>query len=144
MNNETGERAHWSFWLISIYFLTSHIMGSMNFFVQMNADMVASFPETYRAIIEGRPIWATAGFVIAVFGGMLGCLLLLFRKSIAFFLFIASMLGMLVTMIHTYNIVTSTISFSIIEIFIIMIFPLIVAAFLLWYSKFVERKGWIS
>ncbi|MCK4863919.1 MAG: hypothetical protein KAT06_00695 [Gammaproteobacteria bacterium] len=144
MNNETGERAHWSFWLISIYFLTSHIMGSMNFFLQMNADMVASFPETYRAIIEGRPIWATAGFAIAIFGGMLGCLLLLFRKSIAFFLFIASMLGMLVTMIHTYNIVTSTISFSIIEIFIIMIFPLIVAVFLLWYSKFVERKGWIS
>lgn len=144
MNNETKGRVHWSFWLISIYFLAWNIMGSMNFFVQMNADMVALFPDTHRAIIEGRPIWATAGFALAVFGGALGCLLLLLRKSIAYYLFIISLVGMLITMIHTFNIVTSTTSFSTIEIVMMMILPMIVAVFLLWYSKLVEGKGWIS
>ena len=144
MNNETKGHAHWSFWLISIYFLAWNIMGSMNFFVQMNADLVASFPETHRAIIEGRPVWATAGFALAVFGGALGCLLLLLRKSIAYYLFIISLVGMVITMIHTFNIVTSTTSFSTVEIFMMMLLPMIVAVFLLWYSKLVEGKGWIS
>ncbi len=144
MNNETKGHVHWSFWLISIYFLTWNIMGSMNFFVQMNADMVASFPETHRAIIEGRPIWATAGFALAVFGGALGCLLLLLRKSVAYYLFIISLVGMVITMIHTFNVVTSTTNFSTIDIFIMMLLPMIVAVFLLWYSKLVEGKGWIS
>ena len=144
MNNETKGHAHWSFWLISIYFLAWNIMGSMNFFVQMNADLVASFPETHRAIIEGRPVWATAGFALAVFGGALGCLLLLLRKSIAYYLFIISLVGMVITMIHSFNIVTSTTSFSTVEIFMMMLLPMIVAVFLLWYSKLVEGKGWIS
>jgi len=79
-------------------------MGSLNFVMQMNADIVEGLPETHRAIIEGRPIWATAGFALAVFGGALGGLLLLFRISIAIHLFIASLLGAIVTMIHTINI----------------------------------------
>jgi hypothetical protein len=68
-------------------------MGVMNFIVQMKADALASFPESHRAIIEGRPTWATGAFAIAVFGGALGCLLLLFRQSAAYYLFIASLLG---------------------------------------------------
>ncbi len=144
MNKETERRVHWSFWLVSIYFLTWNIMGGINFFVQMSADIVASFPETHRAIIEGRPIWATTGFALAVFGGALGCLLLLFRKSIAFYLFIASMVGMVVTMIHTFNIATSAINFSFFDIFMTMLLPMIVAMFLLWYSKYTEKKGWTN
>jgi hypothetical protein len=49
-------------------------------FMQMNAEAIAAMPETHRAIIEGRPAWATGGFAIAVFGGAIGCLLLLFRN----------------------------------------------------------------
>ena len=72
MNNERGQGVHWSFWLISIIALLWNVMGSINFFMQMNADIVAGLPETHRAIIEGRPLWATAGFALAVFGGALG------------------------------------------------------------------------
>lgn len=56
--------------------------------------------ESYRAIIEGRPAWATGAFAIAVLGGALGCLLLLLRKSAAYYLFIASLLDAIVTMTH--------------------------------------------
>ena len=143
MNNETVGRVHWSFWVIGVFALIWNVMGSINFSMQMNADIVAGFPETHRAIIEGRPIWATAGFALAVFGGALGGLLLLLRKLAALWLFIASLLGAIVTMIHTINIARSA-SFSPAEIVIMILMPLLAAALLIWYSKWTQSRGWIS
>ena len=144
MNDETVGGVHWSFWAIGAVTLIWNVMGVINFFVQMNADALASFPESHRAIIEGRPAWATGAFAIAVFGGALGCLLLLLRKSAAYYLFIASLLGVIVQLIHTLGIAGSTIDFSPFEVLMIILMPPVVAAFLIWYSKWAESKGWIS
>ncbi len=141
MNDETVGGVHWSFWIIGAVTLLWNVMGVINFFVQMNPDPLASYPESHRAIIEGRPAWATGGFAIAVFGGALGCLLLLLRKLAAFYVFIASLLGVIVTMIHTLG---AGIDFGLGEILGIILMPLVVAAFLIWYSKQAESKDWIS
>ena len=115
-------------------------MGAINFVAQMNPDMLAAYRESERAIIEGRPAWATIAFAIAVFGGALGCVLLLLRKSAAFYLFIASLLGVIVTMMH---ILGAGIDFGLGEILGIILMPLVLAAFLIWYSKWAESKDWI-
>jgi len=140
MNNKTVGGIHWSFWIISVVTLIFNIMGVINYFVQMNADSLASFPELYRPIIEGRPAWATAAFAVAVFGGSLGCLLLLLKKSAAFYVLIASLLGVIVTMMHIFGVA----GFSSFEIWIGVLIQLVVVAFLIWYSKQAESKGWIS
>jgi len=141
MNDDSAGTVHWSFWAITIFMLIWNVMGCINFFVQMNPEMVASYRENEQAIIAGRPIWATVAFAIAVFGGALGCLLLLVKKSIAFYFFIASLLGVVVTMVYTLSI---GIEFGIGEVIGIIIAPLMVAVFLIWYSKYVQNKGWIS
>jgi hypothetical protein len=138
MNDENVGGVHWSFWLISVVALIFNAMGVINYFVQMNADSLASFPEVYRPIIEGRPAWATSAFAIAVFGGSLGCLLLLLRKSAAFYVFILSLLGVIVSMIHIFGVA----GLSSIEVWIGVMMQLVVTAFLIWYSKLAERKGW--
>ena len=140
MNDKTV-RVHWSFWAIGAIALIWNVMGAINFVAQMNPDMLAEYRESERAIIEGRPAWATITFAIAVFGGALGCVLLLLRKSAAFYLFIASLLGVIVTMIHTLG---AGIDFGLGEILGIILMPLVLAAFLIWYSKWAESKGWIS
>src|SRR6266496_5219562 len=124
MNDETVGGVHWSFWAIGAVTLIWNVMGVINFFVQMNADALASFPESHRAIIEGRPAWTTGAFAIAVFGGALGCLLLLLRKRAAYYLFIASLLGVVVQLIHTLGIASSTIGFSPFDISMIILMPL--------------------
>ena len=101
-------------------------------------------PDTHRAIIEGRPAWATGGFAIGVFGGAVGCLLLLFRKSTACYVFIASLLGVVVTMIHTTNVAISIIDFSPVDFFVMILLPIIVAAILIWYTKQAMNKSWIN
>ena len=144
MNDETIGRVHWSFWAIGAVTLIWNVMGVINFLMQMNADALASFPESHRAIIESRPAWASGAFAIAVFGGALGCLLLLLRKRAAYYLFIASLLGVVVQLIHTLGIASSTIGFNPFEISTIILMPVVVAVFLIWYSKWAGSKGWIG
>lgn len=139
MNDKTV-RVHWSFWAIGAIALIWNVLGAINFVAQMNPDMLAEYRESERAIIEGRPAWATIAFAIAVFGGALGCVLLLLRKSAAFYLFIASLLGVIVTMMHTLG---AGIDFGLGEILGIILMPLVLAAFLIWYAKLAESKDWI-
>ena len=144
MNDKAVGSVHWSFWVIGVVALLWNVGGAINYLMQTNLEFVTTLPETHRAIIESRPSWATGGFAIGVFGGALGCLLLLFRKSTSFYVFIASLLGVMVTMIHTINVASSKIEFSPAEIVMMILLPIIVAAILIWYSKLSERKGWIG
>ncbi len=144
MNDKTIAGVHWSFWAIGAVALIWNVMGCINYVVQMNPDVLATYSESARATVEGRPAWATGAFAIAVFGGALGCLLLLLRKSAATYLFIASLLGVIVTHSHTLGIFGPTIDFHPSEIVLMILMPLVVAAFLIWYSKQAEHKGWIS
>lgn len=141
MNDESAGSVHWSFWVVGAVTLIWNVMGCINYVMQTNPDMLAAYRESERAIIEGRPLWATGAFAIAVFGGAIGCLLLLLRKSSAIYLFMASLLGVIVTTIHTLGIGTD---FGIGEIVGIILMPVLVAAYLIWYSKRAERKAWIS
>lgn len=139
MTEEKTGNIHWSFWLVGALALIWNIMGCINYFSQMNSETVAAMPETYRVIIETRPAWGTGAFAIAVFGGALGGLLLLLRKSAAYYLFIASLLGAIAAQVPLLGIanfpVQALIGGSV---------QIIIAAILIWYSKQVSLKGWIK
>ena len=137
MNDEIN-KVPWSFWLISTFMLVWNVMGCINFLMQMNPDSLANYSEAVRSLITHRPTWATGAFAVAVFGGSLGCLMLLLKKSTAFYVFVVSFLGVMVTNVHTFGITNST------GILVGSSLSLVVAGYLIWYSKFVERKGWIK
>jgi len=138
VTNEPVGGVHWSFWAIGAVALLFNLMGCMNFFSQMDAGRVASMPEIYRAIVETRPAWATTAFAIAVMGGALGGLLLLLRKSAAYYVFIASLLGGVVAQIPLLGMADFPI-----EALVGGLMQLVVGAFLVWYAKWAERKGWV-
>jgi hypothetical protein len=118
-----------------------NVMGCVNFVVQLNPEMISSYRENEQTIIQGRPMWATAAFAIAVLGGALGCIILLFKNSVAFYIFIVSLLGVIVTTAHTLG---TGIDFGTGEIIGTIFMPLAVAVFLIWYSIYTERKGWLN
>jgi len=144
MSNETVVKVHWSFWVVCLFALLWNIGGAINYYMQMiNAEFVASLPDTHRSIIEGRPAWATGGFAIGVFGGILGCFLLMFKKRMSLYVFIVSFIGIIVTMIHTVNVASSKIDFNVTEIIVMILLPVIVAAILIGYTKFAMKKNWV-
>ncbi len=131
-------KIHWSFWVICIAALIWNIMGSINFVMQMNPEMVAKFPEDAQSLIKSRPLWATIAFAVAVFGGVLAEILLLLKKATAYYLFIASFVGVIITNIHTFEVSSA------IDIWVGSFMSFVIAAFLIWYTKYVQRKGWIN
>jgi len=139
-NDEAVAGVHWSFWAVGTVTLIYNAAGVANFASQMDADTVAAMPELYRTLIESRPAWATGAFAVAVFGGALGCLLLLLRRSAAYYVLIASLLGAVVTMIHTLGMVGS--DFGPVGALIGNLVQLVVTAFLVWYAKQAGSKGW--
>lgn len=141
MSNKNNNCVHWTFWAISIFMLIWNVMGCINFIVQMNPEMIASYRETEQAIIKGRPIWATIGFAVGVFGGALGCIFLILKKVSALYLFIISLVGVVVAVSHS---LTGNVMFELGEMVGVIIMPITTAVFLIWYSNYSKNKYWLS
>ena len=139
MNDRVARPVHWSFWVIGAAGLVFNLLGCMNYISQMNSELVASMSDVYRAIVESRPAWGTGAFAIAVFGGALGGLLLLLRKSIAVYMFIASLVGAVIAQLPFVGMADFPV-----EAWIGSLRQLVVGAFFIWYSKEVESKGWLG
>jgi hypothetical protein len=133
---------HWSFWLIGVVTLLWHAGGLANFVIQMmNADMLESYQESERALIEGRPLWATIAFATSVIGGVLGSLLLLFKRSAAIYVFILSLIATIGTMAHA---LTAGIDFSAAEMAGIIAMPIVLPALLIYYCRTASARGWLK
>jgi len=131
-------KPHWSFWVICAVTLIWNGMGSVNFFMQMNPETLAKYPEAAKSLISTRPLWATTAFALAVFGGLVGDILLILRKAKVYYLFMASLLGVVVTNIHTIQ------ASSDMNIWVGSLMSFVVSAFLIWYAKITKLKGWLS
>ncbi|WP_299375537.1 hypothetical protein [uncultured Tateyamaria sp.] len=127
-------KPHFSFWIIAGLGLVWNLMGCLNFITQMNTDAVAQMPELYQLIIASRPFWATLAFGLAVFGGAVGCILLLLRRRVATSALLVSLLATGITMIQTVSVVGMAPS---------TILALLIGAALFWYATIAARVGWL-
>ena len=128
-------KPHFSFWIIAVAGLVWNLLGCLNYIAQTNPDTVAQMPEVYQVIIAGRPAWATAAFAIGVFGGAVGCILLLLRKRVALPVLVISLLGVIVTSVFTLTIVGVSPS---------TVLSLLVSGALLWYASISRRCDWLA
>jgi hypothetical protein len=131
-------RIHWSFWTIGVIALIWNILGCINFIMQLNPDSTAAMPEPYRAVIEARPAWATGAFGVAVFGGALGTVVLLLRRSAAYYLFTVSLLAALVTVAQFHSVA----GLDFVGAAAGSSMQVVGSFFLVWYSRWVNIRGW--
>lgn len=99
----TPDKPHWSHWAIAVFLLIWNALGAANFMFQSDPNFLASLPPEYQAIIATRPIWATVAFGVAVFGGVLGALLLMFRTKAAVWVLAVSAVGAFVTTVQGFT-----------------------------------------
>ncbi|MBL4876095.1 MAG: hypothetical protein JKY10_06335 [Cohaesibacteraceae bacterium] len=140
MSEPSARDVHWSFWIISVIALMWNGMGVVNYFMQLDAGIVATMSEFQQQFINTRPAWATGGFAIAVFGGTLGCIGLLLRMKLAIHVLLISMAGIVLQLVHSVGVLSSgnaVIEFSMV-FFTIM--PVAVGVFLVWYANRVLKK----
>ena len=133
------------FWIVAIIMLLWNLSGLASFFYHVfipEADL-AAMPDVERTIMENYPLYAMIAFAIAVFGGVLGCIGLLTKKKWAKSFFLASMLGMLVQIIHDLF-MTQMIEAYGNEAYVMPILVLGFGFFLIWLSNYGIKKNWLS
>lgn len=130
----TPTKPHFSYWLIAGAGLLWNLMGCLNYITQTNPDSVAKMPEVYQIIINGRPSWATMAFGLAVFGGAVGCILMLLRRRQAMFALALSLVGVVVTAAFTTMLVGVVPS---------VMLSILMALALIWYASIARRQGWL-
>jgi len=146
MTDEQLRKTHFSVWVVGVLSLIWHLMGCANYIWQafMGDDSLAAMSPAQAAIIQDRPAWATGAFAVAVFAGAVGSVFLLLRKSVALVFFVVALLGVIVTMIPVFGIVTSGVEFSAFEKGMFLILTPLVGAFLVWYMRVALRVGWVG
>ncbi len=100
----TGPRAPWHLWLVGIVTLLWNAVGTFDYVMTQsrNADYLGQFSPQQLAFFESFPAWAMASWAVAVFSGVLGSALLLFRSRYAVVAFGLSLLAIAVTSIHNW------------------------------------------
>ncbi len=133
------------FWAVSAAMLLWNGLGAMAYVADatMTADALNALPEAERVLRASRPAWTTAAFAVAVFAGVVGCLLLLVRSRWASPVLVLSLLGVAVQMTHAFLIANSY------EVYgpVGLIMPALVLTFsllLVWFARRARARGWLG
>lgn len=97
----------WHLWVIGGVSLLWNAVGALDYFMTQtrNAAYMSKFTPEQLEYFYGFPAWVVAFWAIGVWGALLGSVLLLLRKGVAEWVFLASLVGVIVTSI--YNLVLS-------------------------------------
>ena len=133
----------WHLWVIGMVGGLWSSIGVLSFMLtQMNVEAVMSqFPPQQRAYFESFPLWAVAFWAIGVFGGVIGCLLLLLKNRLAFHFLLASLIGAIVSnlgglfLLGGMKVMVETNALG------LTLIPIVFAALLAYYARAMSRTG---
>ena len=136
----------WHLWLIGIIGGLWSLMGVISFMLtEMNVESVMSrYPAQQREYFESFPLWAVAVWGIGVFGGVIGCLLLLLKKRLAFHVLLVSLIGAVISnlgglfLLGGMDVMRETGGLGFTAV------PIIIGAFLVSYARAMKEKGVLS
>lgn len=120
--------------------------GVVQFVSTLRADapqlMMRGMTAAQADVMANTPLWMSAAFAVGVFGGLVGCALLLLRKSLARPIFATSLIGYLALFIGD---ITEGVfaAFGAPQVAILS-FVVTVAAALWATSRFADRRGLVA
>jgi hypothetical protein len=135
-----------TFWLISGAALIWNLFGLMVYYMQVSAtpeQLAAGYSPEQVAMIESTPVWATSAFAVAVTTGVLGSLMLLFRKSLALPFFVVSLVAVLIQNVHSYVLNDAYAVFGMTPVYI-QATIVVIGIFLIFYSMSAKKRRWLS
>jgi hypothetical protein len=136
-------RTPWHLWVVGTIAVLWNAVGAFDYFMTetKNAAYMSQFTPEQLAFFYGFPAWVVAAWAIAVWGGVLGGLLLLLRKRLAAWVFLVSLAGLLLTTFHNYVLSNGMEIFAdaTSRVFTAVIFA--IALGLLLYARSMSKRG---
>ncbi|MFT5779770.1 MAG: hypothetical protein ACI837_002729 [Crocinitomicaceae bacterium] len=133
------------FCVIAIIALLWNLMGVASFFqhIMMSDEVLNLLPEAEQELFKSYPLWTQVAFGFAVFGGAIGAIGLVARKKWSKLAFIVSLVGSIPQMTFALFFTNTAEVYgpgSVGMPISIIVFGL----FVLWFSAFGIRKGWLN
>jgi hypothetical protein len=134
----------WHLWVVGVVAALWNSMGVMDFVMTetRNAAYLAKVTPKQLEYFNSFPSWVIGAWGLAVLTGLLGSLLLLFRKRLAVPVLVASMIGMVLTDLYNFVLTNG------LEVMgqgkATLIFPAIIfiIGLLLWlYARAMSKRG---
>ncbi|MDX1498936.1 MAG: hypothetical protein R3176_03510 [Woeseiaceae bacterium] len=136
-----------TFWIIGGAALIWNLFGMIIYVGQVTATPEALAEGGYTpeqiAFVEATPAWVTSAFALAVTTGVLGSILLLLRKALALPVFVLSLVAILAQNVYSHVLNDAVAVFGS-GVLVIPTTVIVIAVALVWYSRSVKAKGWIS
>ena len=136
-------RTPWHLRVVGVLAVLWNSMGAFDYLMTetRNEGYMSKFTPEQLEFFYGLPVWVVAFWAIAVWGGVLGAILLLLKRKVAAEVFLVSFLAMVVTSIHNFVLSNGLEAigdpFSL--FFSAMIF--VVALLLYVYAKAMKNRG---
>lgn len=145
METTTTKTPIW-YWVLAIFFLLWNLMGVFSFFAHtfISEEAIALLPDNERALYGEYPMWTTIVFAVAVFFGLIGSIGLLLKKQWARMAFIISLCAIIPQMIHNVFFTKSMEVYGPGQAATMPILVVLFGFFLIWFSGYSIRKGWLS
>ncbi len=142
MSEARTKKAPLHLWIVGILALLWSLLGAADYIMTetQNEAYMSRFTPEQLEFFYGFPSWLVAFWAIAVWGEVLGAVLLLLRKRLALHALVVSFLCMAVTMIHDYGFAgAADIVGGVGIVFGVIVF--VVALALILYARSMARKG---
>mgnify|MGYP006149888481 FL=1 len=120
-------------------------LGVIAFVMQMmmTPELISKLPIDQQAAYSDIPLWSTITFAIAVFGGLLGCIFLLKKKTLAIPTFAVSLVAILLQQYYNFVVINSIDLLGASAVFM-PILVIIIAIGLLYISIKGKQQSWLS
>ncbi|MCQ8821665.1 hypothetical protein NQT65_15855 [Pseudoalteromonas agarivorans] len=121
--------------LLGVFAFIMHLM--------MTPEMISKLPLDQQAAYSNVPLWSTIAFAVAVFGGTLGCILLLAKNALATPTFALSLVAIFIQQFYNFIVINSIKMLGVSAVFM-PILVIVIAFLLLYLSIKSKQQGWLN
>ncbi len=146
MSDELNGTTPITHWLVAGAALIWNLFGFMIYLMTVRAtpeQMAQQYSAAEIAFMDAVPAWATSAHAIAVTAGVLACVLLLLRKSLAVPLFVVSLVALLVQDLNMFVVENVVGLFGMLPAYI-QGTVFLVAIALIWYTRAAKSRGLLT
>lgn len=131
------------FWIIASLAIVWNLIGVFAFTSQafISSAALSQLPQDQIELIHNTPQWLTGVFAIATVSGLIGSVLLLLRRTSAVFLFILSLIGVIIQMGYSVFATKAIEVYGTLQGLVFPILVFIVAVLLCIYSSICAKRG---
>ena len=144
MENQKTNIPKW-FWVVAVIALLWNLLGVVSFYMHVfiSDETLQALPVAEQDLYNSYPLWTEIAFGIAVLGGILGAIGLVMKKKWSKSVFILSLLAILPQMTHNLFFTNAR------EVYgpgteVMPIMVIVFGVFLVWFSSFGIKKGWLK